>query len=253
MSTYSDVYYNAFEADSLATAREIAPLLIKLVKPVSVVDVGCGRGAWLKAFMEQGVKDVIGVDGQWVDKNKLLIPSENFIAKDLSKPLDLEKKYDLVVSVEVAEHLSPDSAKIFINNLTSLGPVVLFSAAIPFQGGRTHINEQWPEYWADIFKEQGYCIIDCIREKVWKNSNVLCCYAQNIFVFVKEDKLGCYPELLEGLSATNMSQLSLVHPKQYLIAADPQYISLIKTIKQIPWLIKKAFMKRMKNIFVTKR
>jgi len=135
---------------------------------------------------------------------------------DLRKPFQEEKKFDLVISLEVAEHLPRECSGVFIESLTRLGPVIIFSAAIPFQGGTDHVNEQWPDYWARRFNEKDFMAVDCIRKKIWQNDNVFYWYAQNILMYVKRDYLEVHPELREEFEKTNLSQLSIVHPKQYL-------------------------------------
>ena len=96
----------------------------------------------------------------------LEIADVRFLAFYLKRAIEIDREFDLVVSLEVAEHLPEECAKIFIKSLTKLGPVILFSAAIPFQGWTNHLNEQWPDYWANYFKDNGYEAIDCIRKKV---------------------------------------------------------------------------------------
>ncbi len=114
---------------------------------------------------------------------------EEFIPKDLTKPLKLKEKFDLAISLEVAEHLPEKSAEIFIDSLTGLSDIILFSAAIPYQRGTNHINEQFPEYWIDKFKKRNYLVIDCIRKKIWNNPKVYFFYSQNILLFIKKECL----------------------------------------------------------------
>src|SRR5688572_1327578 len=116
----------------MVSAKEIVPTVMDLVKPRSVVDLGCGVGGWLAAFMKAGVEDVAGYDGEWVHLEDLLIPQNCFHRHDLSKPLPVERVFDLAVSVEVAEHLQAECALPFVQTLTKFSNVVLFSAAIPF-------------------------------------------------------------------------------------------------------------------------
>lgn len=144
----------------------------------------------------------------------------------MKKPFHLEKQFDLVVSLEVAEHLPIQCANSFVECLVNLGPVILFSAAIPFQGGTHHINEQWPDYWAKIFSDNGFEVIDCIRKKIWQNENAGLCYAQNILIFVRRDFMEDHPLLTMEFKNTNTTQLSIVHPKTYLLAVDPKNIYL---------------------------
>ena len=133
------------------SARVVVPLVLELVRARSVVDVGCGDGTWLSVFREHGVEDVRGIDGDYVDRAELQIPRERFHPHDLTRPLELGHTFDLAVSLEVAEHLPPESADDFVTSLTRHAPIVLFSAAAPYQGGQNHVNEQWPAYWAARF------------------------------------------------------------------------------------------------------
>jgi 2-polyprenyl-3-methyl-5-hydroxy-6-metoxy-1,4-benzoquinol methylase len=106
-----------------------------------VVDLGCGHGIWLETFTRHGVEDFIGVDGEWVPPEKLHFPPERFVAHRLDKPLQLGRRFDLAVSLEVAEHLPARGARQFVKNIADLAPCVLFSAAVPYQRGTDHVNE----------------------------------------------------------------------------------------------------------------
>ena len=216
MQPYTEAFYKTQREGSRRSAEAIVPLVLPLIQPQSIVDVGCGLGTWLSVFKAHGVKDVLGVDGEHVDQSMLQIPREQFVAFDLTRPIQINRQFDLVVSLEVAEHLPQQSAKIFIDSLSKLGPVILFSAAIPFQGGTDHLNEQWPDYWADYFKENGYEAIDCLRKKVWQDDKVEWWYGQNILVFSRKDYLASNPLLKEEFENTHPSQLSIVHPRKYL-------------------------------------
>ena len=216
MQPYTQEFYKDRILGSRRSAEAIVPLVLTLIKPQSVIDVGCGLGTWLSVFQEFGVKNIFGIDGDHVDRSMLQIPHERFTAFDLKKPIPIEKHFDLVVSLEVAEHLPEKCAKPFIKTLTTLGPVVLFSAAIPFQGGTNHLNEQWPDYWVNYFKNNGYEAIDCVRKKVWQDDQVDWWYAQNILMFSQKDYLAGNPLLQEEFKNTHSSQLSIVHPKKYL-------------------------------------
>lgn len=219
MPPYTESFYRKHSEGSRQSAKAIVPLVLELTKARSVIDLGCGVGGWLAVFKEFGIEDFLGVDGDYVDSTMLEIPPERFVPFDLTKPFRINKYFDLVVSLEVAEHLPRESAETFVDSLTSLGPLVLFSAAIPFQGGTDHVNEQWPDYWARLFHERGYAVIDCIRKKVWQNEDVEYWYAQNTLLFVRLDYLGNHPLLRSEFERTSPSQLSMVHPKQYLEAA----------------------------------
>lgn len=216
LTTYDERFFEELREGARRSARVIVPLVVRRLGPRSVVDVGCGLGTWLAVFVENGVVDVVGIDGDYVDPARLEIPPERFVAHDLSTPLRLERRFDLAVSLEVAEHLPVDRAATFVDSLTALAPFVLFSAAIPFQGGTNHVNEQWPEYWAAIFEERGFAPVDCIRRDVWSDENVEWWYAQNTLLFVEEARLGAPTAGGTPFERTPRSQLALVHPRQYL-------------------------------------
>ncbi|MDQ4081704.1 MAG: class I SAM-dependent methyltransferase [Actinomycetota bacterium] len=208
---YTEEFFRTIEEGALRSAREVVPMVMNFVQPRSVVDVGCGTGAWLSVFAESGVEDVFGVDGDYVPRDALRIPPDRFHVHDLSEPLQLERTFDLVASLEVAEHLPPDSASTFVDSLTRLGPVVLFSAAIPYQVGTGHLNLQWPDYWAWLFSERGYEVRDVIRPRVWANENVDPWYAQNILLFAREDYLRELWALMRE-RRPELRELRIVHP-----------------------------------------
>ena len=148
---YDSGYFKVLDAAERASAAAIVPLVIALLQPESVCDVGCARGGWLAVFKEHGVGRVLGIDGDYVERDQLKIDESEFRAADLEQGLPDVGRFDLAVSLEVAEHLAAESAGRFVDGLATLAPAVLFSAAIPGQGGRGHVNEQWPEYWRDLF------------------------------------------------------------------------------------------------------
>jgi SAM-dependent methyltransferase len=209
---YSESFYDAMTDSNLASARAVVPQVLDLIGRVtSVVDVGCGRGLWLKAFLENGITDIFGVDGDWVNPQDLSIDPSSFQSVDLEKPLLLQRTFDLAISLEVAEHLSPEKADMFVKGITTLAPVILFSAAIPGQGGTDHRNEQWPAYWIQLFSHHGYTPIDAVRSRVWSNKKVAFFYAQNCLLFVKNSELNRFPQLAE-MAKNAVAVPHYVHP-----------------------------------------
>src|SRR3954465_5845327 len=208
--TYQPQYYDAITSGSLRSARAVLPLVIEALEPRSVLDVGCGIGAWTGGWHELGVEDGVGVDGDYVDRSQLIIPAERFVAADLEHSLDLGRKFDLVMSLEVAEHLSSDAAREFVASLVRHSGAVMFSAAIPRQGGENHLNEQWPEYWAALFAEHGYAAVAHLRPRVWHTTDVELWYQQNLLLFLSPDRLAAAPALEPA-----GRPLSLVHPRLY--------------------------------------
>jgi hypothetical protein len=213
-SPYTNEFFSERQPGSVRSAQVIVPLLVDLLGPHSVVDVGCALGSWLSEFRRRGVTDIVGLDGDWVDPGRLEIPTESFIRADLRQPITLNRRFDLAISLEVAEHLPADCAKPFVASLVGLAPIVAFSAAIPFQGGTDHLNEQWPAYWVQLFGEFDYTPIDCIRPRVWDRPDTEVCYAQNLLLFLSRPELERRCDLLR--TAGNAPPLSLVHPRKYL-------------------------------------
>lgn len=201
------VYNQAFYADINEAAIRSADIILPIVKSAApfktVLDVGCGQGAW---GMSIDPKHYTGIDGDYIKPESLLIQPEQFIAKDLSQKFNLRKKFDLVISLEVAEHLPPDAADTFIDNLCRHSDVILFSAAIPAQGGNNHLNEQWQSYWAEKFFNRGFSLYDFVREQIWNNKDVPYYYRQNTLVFSKRT-----------LEAYNRPVIDIVHPEKYLL------------------------------------
>lgn len=183
---YNKKYYQSISTNATRSATEIVPIILNYITPKSVIDVGCGIGAWLTIWKKYGVEDVMGIDGSYIDLSQLMIDKNSFLAANLEEELKLVKKYDLVTSLEVAEHIHPNKAEVYIKSLCQLGDIILFSAAIPGQGGVNHINEQYPSYWAALFKKMGFTSYDCIREIIWENNKIDVCYRQNILFFVRD-------------------------------------------------------------------
>ena len=115
---YSDAFFDRIEAGSKRSAEIVVPIVLAFLQPVSVVDVGCGRGTWLAVFRNQGVPRVLGIDGPYVNRKKLLIPEECFLEHDLELPLILGEQFSLVTCLEVAEHLPEKSAEMLADSLS---------------------------------------------------------------------------------------------------------------------------------------
>jgi SAM-dependent methyltransferase len=211
---YDRAYFVGQTTGSFTSAKRIVPIVMEMLNPTSVIDVGCGVGAWARCFRDHGVSRVLGIDGDYVDRAMLLIDQDCFLSRDLTQPLDVTERFDVAVSLEVACDLPPECAGRFVQDLAGLAPVVLFSAAIPYQGGLSHVNEQWQSYWADLFDQHAYVAIDAIRPAVWSDERVMWWYAQNAFLYVHRDALD------ERFSAARIERspayLDVVAPRFYL-------------------------------------
>jgi hypothetical protein len=155
-NTYGYEALGGWNEQAEHSASAVIPLALALANPKSVVDVGCGPGIWLESYRKHGISDFLGIDGPWVRPETLRIPKENFRVEDLSKPLAIGRQFDLVNSLEVAEHLDAGCADVFARSLASLGDLIVFSAAIPGQRGYHHVNEQFQGYWVEKFQALGF-------------------------------------------------------------------------------------------------
>jgi SAM-dependent methyltransferase len=209
---YTAEFFQGHRGHAEDSARQIVPAVLDWFRCKSVLDVGCGTGGWLSVFGERGVPDLLGVDGDYVRRDLLQIPAALFKPADLSKPLALDRSFDLVVSLEVAEHLHPDVAETFVDSLVRHGDVILFSAAIPGQGGTDHVNERTPQYWAGLFRDRGFTAVDAIRPRFWSDPNVKWWYAQNSILYVKSTELWQYPALQSFVVPDRHEVPCLVHP-----------------------------------------
>jgi len=188
MPIYDSSFYSLEgPGNSLSSAKVVVPLVNSMLQPESVVDVGCGSGVWLSVFRDYGVKRVLGIEGSHVDANWLRIPKDHIRFIDLCRSFELQETFDLALCLEVAEHLPAKSAPDLIQSLVRLAPVILFSAAVPLQGGLYHINEQWPTYWRQLFQEHHFQMLDLIRKEIWKDPRVKSWYRQNMFLLVRSD------------------------------------------------------------------
>ncbi len=212
---YSKSFFSGQASGSRHSAEAIIPLILQLVDAHSVVDVGCGVGTWLSVFRVHGVGAVLGIDGAYVPRKQLEIPADQFYAADLAQPLQIGRRFDLAISLEVAEHLPPSISQQFVASLVDLSDLVLFSAAIPRQRGSGHVNERWQSWWAGRFAEHGFVPIDCVRRRIWSHPSVEWWYAQNIILYVSQRELARNPRLQQEYELMGTSQLSVVHPARY--------------------------------------
>jgi len=212
---YDRAFYRKLSGSARQSARHIVPDLVARTGAKSVIDIGCGTGAWLSVFAENGIKDFLGIDCDSIPRDMLVIPTERFVAFDLALPYRSGRRFDLVVSLEVAEHLPRAAAESFVGSLVRLGPAVLFSAAVPGQGGTHHVNEQWQDYWAALFEQHAYLPIDCVRPSVWQNQEVAWWYAQNTILYCERSYAAANPGLAGGVESTGKMPLAVVHPRKF--------------------------------------
>jgi len=204
---YESKFHVNRHRETVYAANQILSLLIeKIPKISSAVDIGCGVGTFLSVLCDKGVNKIQGIDGDWVDESMLMIGREQFLKANLVSPPSIDERYDLAICLEVAEHLPIDAARNFIKWLCKLSNVILFSAAIPGQGGENHFNESWQSYWVQLFEDEGYVTNDFIRSAIWQDEKIPFWYRQNIFVFTKHPhRINCQASM----------PIDIVHPELY--------------------------------------
>jgi SAM-dependent methyltransferase len=238
------LYVHTEMVHNFKAANEVLPLVISTFKPNSILDVGCGIGTWLKVAKELGVKKVIGVDGDYVKRELLKIDETEFICKDLRNSFSLNSKFDIAICLEVVEHLPVNSARQIISSLCLHSDIVIFSAAIPNQGGQNHINEQWPSYWVDIFAKYDYRPYDILRPVFWNNENIDFWYRQNMIVFSKKNIVEYFP--IPKINILN----SYIHPILFeKKVAEIKYLHTKMDNERINPGVKNSFFLLLKALF----
>lgn len=183
---YDKAFFDRREQRAQRSASVVVPFVLELLPPISsVVDVGCGSGTWLAEFERRGISVIKGYDGGPPDLSQLQIKADCFERVDLTHLPVVGPRYDLAVCLEVGEHLPASSATKLTKFLADLSDVVLFSAALPGQGGVGHINEQPLSYWRSLFAEHGYVFYDAIRPQLWNDDRIAYWYRQNTVLAIK--------------------------------------------------------------------
>lgn len=217
MHVYDRAYYDYINGGSIRSAEEMLPILRRHFTITSVVDFGAGQCAWLSVWRRMGVSDVLGLDGEYVDTSALLVPPDQFVPADLSRPIRLGRTFDLVQSLEVAEHIAPAAAETFVDNLVAHGSIILFSAAAPGQGGEYHVNEQPYDYWRTLFQRRDYVLLDLIRAELIRRPGVEPWYKYNSFLYVHRDRVAALPGNVQRTQIEGTDPIPDVSPVLYRI------------------------------------
>ncbi len=188
-SVYDEGFFSYTSRISDRSSEIAVPILSGLLPEISsVVDFGAAECVWISKWKKVGIEDIIGIDGNYVDQQKLWISPDKFHSADLNKPIDLKRRFDFAYSLEVAEHLKPEASAVFVESLVRHSDIVLFSAAPPGQGGESHINEKPMEFWRDLFVKNGYAAYDCIRPKLIKETDISYWYRYNALLYIKKGR-----------------------------------------------------------------
>ncbi|TAH22671.1 MAG: class I SAM-dependent methyltransferase [Cytophagales bacterium] len=215
------------------SAEQVVPFIIDIFRLgdtslTSVVDVGCGLGTWLHVFEKQGITNILGIDAPETNLSELYIRKEQFAARNLAEKITLDTKFDLAICLEVAEHLPENKADNIVSSLTNLADVLVFSAAIPSQGGQGHLNEQWHTYWQEKFEKYNFQFYDVLRPAFWQNEKVDWWYKQNMFLVINEEKISeTFRQKIKDLPT--FQHQKLVHPQLFTEVSN--YLETIRSGK----------------------
>jgi SAM-dependent methyltransferase len=176
---YTESYYENITEDA-TRSRDAVFEILGIDKSVTVVDCGGGTGGW-----GVGLKNYTCIDYR-VPLDALLINPEQYIDQDLRKPFNMGEKFDVVISCEVIEHLEEEFTDTFIDNVCRLvkdDGVIIFSGAVPNQGGNNHLTERFQTHWAKKFRERGFYGTQhpCIK----RDERIALYYRQNIVIYKK--------------------------------------------------------------------
>ncbi|WP_299153563.1 methyltransferase domain-containing protein [uncultured Tateyamaria sp.] len=224
---YNDTFFDYIDQGARRSAKALTTLMTKWLAPQSVLDLGCGRGVWLNEWQRAGASDVLGVDGDYVDRSQLAIDAALFHAGDLTQPLDLDRRFDLAQSLEVGEHLPTAASDALVDSLTHASDRVLFSAAVVGQGGEFHVNEQPLSFWQAKFEARGYQAYDCLRPHLKSDRSVEPWYRYNAILYVNEAGAAHLPEairthaLADGVQVKNAGDLAW-RARRAVVANLPQ-------------------------------
>ena len=238
---YPDKFYKHHQDGSINSAARVWPLVFQYVNPQTIIDVGCGIGTWLYVAQQYG-KEITGLDF-YPKEEDLLIPPERFIRHNLSHPIQLTGRFDLAVCLETGEAIPNSASGTLVRSLCGLSDVILFSAAIPNQGGTFHINEQWPEFWRSLFALHGYVPVDCLRERIWNDNGIESWYRQNIMFYVSAAKVLESP--WSTLAPANPAMFRVIHPslwewKHYQWTHRKDVALATKVLEVYSWLRRKT-------------
>jgi len=240
---YSDGFYDTQEVRSRGSAEAMVPKIVELLQPKSVIDIGCGVGPWLAEFSKAGVADCYGIDGPWVDPSRFALDRARLIKFDFAnetapfQPKLPQARYDLMITLEFLEHIHRDTAPALVAFMASLSDVIVMSAALPGQGGTHHVNEQWIDYWADMFRPHGYEPFDFLRPLFWDDDRIEPWYRQNVIGLFRgpaPDKLVAAAE--SAALARLRKPTRVVHPEIFALAG-----------RSDPWSLPRRLANRMIN------
>lgn len=212
---YNKAFYDLQRNGSFTSACVMLPYVFEVVPNIATAtDIGCGVGTWLSVARLLG-RRVLGRDFH-PTASELLLAEDEFIRTDLCEVAmrvhQYQERYDLCLSLEVAEHLPLERAEGFVSYLCAQSDLIMFGAAIPGQGGTNHVHERWQSYWVEMFARNGYQHFDIFRNKFWNNKNIEFWYIQNTFIFCNAQNAA----LVQRCQAVESPMpLDVIHPRVF--------------------------------------
>lgn len=180
---YDEAYFKHLGDRVRRSVEVVVPEIISSFGPSSAVDLGCGDGQWTIGLARRGVRTV-GVDSAEIDREDHHLAT--FLRRDLTAMTpDCLGRSDICLCLEVAEHLPQRAADLLVALISSSSDLVLFSAAVPGQGGTGHLNEQPHSYWIDRFISNGFSADQTWRNRFSQCSAVSPWYRSNMIVFTR--------------------------------------------------------------------
>lgn len=232
-----DFNWHKKHAEGTAYSGQVILNLLRDIAPIkSMLDVGCGDGLWMRAAAEAGMGDAMGIDGPWTEQDQLVVDPAKIVTCNLEEPVTLGRHFDLVICLEVAEHLPASAARTLLSTLIHHGDMVLFGAAVPRQGGFRHINERWQSEWVAEMSGFGYQVFDVVRASIWDDPRVQFWYKQNALLYVNRSNT----TLMSAVSAfmeradTRPMPIDVIHP--YLFSSISRYeqIAFKPLLRKLP-------------------
>lgn len=187
---YDEEYYAEGNEWKEPSCKKVAEILNEFFSFSSVFDIGCGVGLYLEQLHILG-KETLGCDSSEAAVG-MAPESITVYQADATKPIKVNRRFDLVICFEVAEHIQGRYSLQLVRNCVHQGDIVCFTAAPKGQGGIGHINEQPYQFWINLFSRHGFRYEDTLSKKIrirMKDEQVVSWIAENLLVFKEKTSI----------------------------------------------------------------